>query len=233
MFWRVPDGRKITLISNSDSHSPSKIGREANVFEGEELSYQDIIGAIKNGNLYRKFKSSLRLDYTIEFFPEEGKYHYDGHRLCGVSLSPKETKKYNGICPVCHKPLTIGVLYRVEELADKEEGFRPENAIPFKSLVPLEEIISEALNVRTKTKEVEKEYFHLIEKFGSEFNVLLDVPIEEIKEETQKEIAEGIRRVREGDILIVPGYDGVFGKIKIFEKEEIKNSPFKRPFFKL
>jgi len=126
MLWRMPDGRRITLISNSDAHSAPHIGREANVFEGNELSYNSIINAIKNTGATR---ADLRLVYTIEFFPEEGKYHYDGHRNCGISLSPAETKKYHGICPRCGKPLTVGVLSRVEKLADREEGFRPE--MPF------------------------------------------------------------------------------------------------------
>jgi uncharacterized protein (TIGR00375 family) len=143
MNWRLSALDKITLISNSDSHSPQKIGREANVFEGEELSYQAIINAIKKNNNLKS--RTCNLIYTVEFYPQEGKYHYDGHRLCEISLSPQETKKYNGICPVCGKPLTIGVLNRVEKLADRPEGFKPENAIPFKSLIPLEEIIADAL----------------------------------------------------------------------------------------
>jgi len=229
MLWRMPDGRKITLISNSDSHSPAKLGREANVFEGSELSYQSITNAIK----YSRGSSpaDLRLMYTIEFFPQEGKYHYDGHRLCGISLSPSESKKSGNICPNCGRPLTIGVLNRVEELADRPEGFKPENAIPFKSLVPLGEIIADALGVMSGTKQVEAEYKNLIDKFDSEFNVLIDVSRSELEAVTLPEIAEGIIRVREGKVYIEPGYDGVYGKIKIFSEGEQKTVSRQKTLF--
>ena len=212
MLWRMPDGRELFLISNSDAHSPAKIGREANVFD-TELSYNGIIEAIKQ-------KDPQKFLYTIEFFPEEGKYHYDGHRNCGISCSPKETKKYNGICPVCGRPLTVGVLNRVEQLADRPEGFKSADAIPYKSLIPLEEIIAEALGVGVGTKEVEKEYLSLIKKFGSEFNVLLNVSLSDLKLATLPEVAEGISRVREGKVKVEPGYDGVYGKIRIFSGGE-------------
>jgi uncharacterized protein (TIGR00375 family) len=214
MLWRIPDGRRITLISNSDAHSPAHIGREANVFD-TELSYPAIINAIKS-------KDPQKFLYTIEFYPQEGKYHYDGHRLCGISLSPAESKKYNNICPRCGRPLTIGVLHRVDSLADRPEGFKPENAIPFKSLIPLAEIIADALGQGVGTIEVEKEYQNLIEKFENEFNVLIDVPRQELEAVTLPEIAEGIIRVREGKVFIEPGYDGVYGKIRIFQKGEQK-----------
>ncbi len=212
MLWRMPDGRKITLISNSDAHSPPKIGRETNVFD-TELSYPKIVEAIKQ-------RDPQKFLYTIEFFPEEGKYHYDGHRNCDISSSPAETKKYNGICPRCGRPLTVGVLSRVEKLADRPEGFKPENTIPYKSLIPLAEIIGEVLGVGVGTKEVEKEYKSLIEKFDSEFNVLLDASIGDLKSATLPEIAEAISRVREGKVKVDPGYDGVYGKIRIFSEEE-------------
>lgn len=214
MNWRLSSLDKIALISNSDSHSPQKIGREANVFD-TEMSYKEIIEAIKT-------KNPQKFLYTIEFFPEEGKYHFDGHRNCGIKLSPSETKKYNGICPVCGRPLTVGVLNRVEELADRKEGFKPPGAIPFKSLVPLEEIIADVLGQTTGTKEVEKEYNGLIEKFGSEFNVLLEAPKEKLEAATTPEISEGIIRVREGKVAKEAGYDGVYGKIRIFSGEEKK-----------
>jgi len=215
MLWRIPDGRKITLISNSDAHSPSHIGREANVFN-TEISYPAIIKAIKE-------KDPQKFLYTIEFFPQEGKYHYDGHRICEVSLSPQESKKYNNICPNCGKPLTIGVLNRVDSLADRPEGFKPVASIPFKSLVPLTEIIADALGVMVGAKQVEKEYKNLIEKFGNEFKVLLDVPRQDLEHTTLPEIAEGIIRVREERVNIEPGYDGVYGKIRIFSKGEQKS----------
>jgi uncharacterized protein (TIGR00375 family) len=215
MNWRLSALDRITLISCSDAHSPSHIGREANVFNCE-LSYFEIVKAIKE-------KDKNKFLYTIEFYPEEGKYHYDGHRNCGVSFSPKETKKYNGICPVCGRPLTIGVLNRVEQLADRPEGFVPENAIPFKSLIPLEEIIADALGQGVGTVEVEKEYKNLIEKFENEFNVLMNVPRSDLEAVTLPEIAEGIIRAREGKVFIEPGYDGVYGKIRIFQKGEQKS----------
>jgi len=214
MLWRMPDGRRITLISNSDAHSASHLGREANVFD-TEISYPAIAEAIKT-------KNPQKFLYTIEFYPQEGKYHYDGHRLCGISLSPAESKKYNNICPNCGRPLTIGVLNRVDYLADREDGFKPEGAIPFKSLVPLAEIIADALGTTVGTKQVDQEYHNLIEKFGNEFKVLIDVPHQDLEAVTLPEIAEGIIRVRAGKVFIEPGYDGVYGKIRIFSKGEQK-----------
>ncbi len=216
MLWRIPDGRKLALISNSDSHSPAKIGREANVFDLPFLSYSSIITAIKT-------KDPRNFLYTVEFYPQEGKYHYDGHRSCEIVLSPKESKKYNNICPACGKPLTIGVLNRIEELADQPEGFSPENAVPFKSLAPLEEIVADALGMTPGTKQVKKEYNELIDKFGSEFNILLEASFDELGAATLPEIAEGIIRIREGKVYVEPGYDGVYGKIKIFSKGEQKD----------
>ncbi len=212
MNWRLSALDKITLISNSDAHSPQKIGREANVFD-TEINYLAIIEAIK-------LKDPTKFLYTIEFFPEEGKYHYDGHRNCNICLSSQESKKHNNTCPNCGKLLTIGVLNRVEKLADRPTGFKPEKIIPFKSLVPLVEIIADALVVVSETKQVKKEYENLIEKFKSEFNVLLEVSRSELEAATLPEIAEGIIRVREGKVEIEPGYDGVYGKIKIFNQGE-------------
>lgn len=214
MNWRLSALDKITLISNSDSHSPSRIGRESNVFD-TEVSYSTIIEAIKS-------KNPLKFLYTVEFFPEEGKYHYDGHRICGISLSPQESKKYNNICPNCGRPLTIGVLNRVEELADRPVGFKPATFIPFKSLVPLVEIIADALGLLSGAKQVNEEYNRLIEKFGNEFKVLLEASRQDLEAATLPEIAEGIVRVREGRVDIEPGYDGVYGKIRIFSKGEQK-----------
>ncbi|PIZ88839.1 MAG: hypothetical protein COX90_02445 [Candidatus Nealsonbacteria bacterium CG_4_10_14_0_2_um_filter_38_17] len=213
MSWRNSALDRITLISNSDSHSPQKVGREANVFDLEDLSYQSITEAIKN-------KDPKRFLYTIEFFPEEGKYHYDGHRNCNISLSPEESKKYNNLCPVCGKPLTIGVLNRVEELADRPDGFKPEGAIPYKSLIPLEEIIADSLGLTVSAKQVEEEYKNLIKQFGNEFNILLDVPRQELETLSHNEVAEGIIRTREGKVFISPGYDGVYGKVRIFNQGE-------------
>ena len=215
MNWRLSALDKIALISNSDAHSLRKLGREANVFN-TEISYPSIIEAIKS-------RDSKKFLYTIEFFPQEGKYHYDGHRKCDISFSPQESKKYNNICPRCGKPLTIGVLNRVDELADRKEGFHSKQAIPFKSLIPLEEIISEAVGLGVGTKGVLKEYWNLIDEIGSEFKILLESSLEELKAVTLSRVAEGIIKVRQGNVKIEPGYDGVFGKTIIFPNREKKN----------
>ncbi len=215
MNWRISALDRFALVSNSDAHSLDKLGREANVFD-LNFDYYLIKEAIVK-------KDKEKFLYTIEFYPEEGKYHYDGHRLCKVSFSPEERKKIKGICPVCGKPLTIGVLSRVDELSDREENFIPENAIPYKSLVPLKEIIAEALKVKGNTKLVEEKYYSLINYFGNEFNVLLDASLEEVSRVTDKIITEGIKRVREGSLYIKPGYDGEYGKVEIFKEEERNN----------
>ena len=178
-----------------------------------ELSYYAITDALKT-------KDPKRFLYTIEFFPEEGKYHFDGHRVCEVCLSPQETKKYGGICPVCGKPLVIGVLSRVEELADREEGFVPENKIPFKSLVPLNEIIADVLETGVASRIVEIEYDNLIRKIGSEFGVLLDAPENDLNSSTKQDIAQGIIKVRQNKVSKIPGYDGVYGKISTTEENK-------------
>lgn len=217
MNWRIEELDNKTIISGSDAHSLSHIGREANVFEIEpgSISYNKIASIIKEKD-HKKFL------YTIEFFPEEGMYHFDGHRSCKVSFSPKETKKHNGICPACGKPVTVGVMNRVGELAspDRKEGFQLKGAIPYKSLIPLEEIIAESFEMGVKTKTVMNEYNNLINQLGSEFHVLLDVEKEKIMQVSDPKIAEAIMRVREGKVEIEPGYDGVYGKIKIFQKNE-------------
>jgi uncharacterized protein (TIGR00375 family) len=217
MNWRLSSLDNFTLISNSDAHSPQNLGREANVFN-TELNYSAISEAIKR-------KDPLKFLYTIEFFPEEGKYHYDGHRLCQVRMSPQETKKAKGICPKCGKKLTVGVLSRVDELADREMGFKPQNIIPYKSLVPLPEIIAEALGVKSRTKTVIEHYKKLIERFSNEFTILLDTPLQELNDFTLPEITQGIERARKGDLIIEPGYDGEFGKVRIFQEGEQKTAP--------
>lgn len=212
MNWRLSVLDKFSLISNSDAHSPSKLGREANVFDCD-LAYDEIVDVLTR-------KDKKKFNYTIEFFPQEGKYHFDGHRKCNVRFSPPESKVNDDLCPVCGKPLTIGVLHRVEDLADREEGFAPENAIPYRSLVPLEEVISAALSVGVGTATVTKEYDRLLSSFKSEFDVLLDAPLEEIATASSGRVAEGVRRVREGKVEVAPGYDGVFGEVRIFEGVE-------------
>jgi len=212
MNWRLSMLDNITFLSNSDAHSLAKIGREANVFN-TEVSYGAIAEAIKK-------KDPSKFLFTVEFFPEEGKYHYDGHRVCEVSMKPEESKKHNNVCPKCNRPLTIGVMNRVAELADREDGFKPENAIPFKSLIPLEEIIADAFRVGVGSKRVREEYEKLIAALGSEFDILLDAEITTLRDATLPEIAEGIMRVREGKVRIEPGYDGEYGKIEIFKEGE-------------
>ncbi|MBI2451237.1 MAG: DNA helicase UvrD [Parcubacteria group bacterium] len=216
MNWRLSALDKITLISNSDSHSLRKIGREANIFDAN-LSYIGIAEAIKNPRGDNKM-----LD-TIEFFPEEGKYHYDGHSAHQIRYSPEETKKHQGICFSCGRSVTVGVMSRVEKLADRPVGFHPNSAVSYKSLVPLEEIIAEALGLAgVHSKAVNENYQNMIGVFGNEFKILLEASIEEIEKASKPEIAEGIRRVRERKLRIEPGYDGEFGKVKIFEKDELK-----------
>ena len=216
MNWRVKSLDKIALISNSDSHSLQRIGREANVFD-TELSYSGIMDAIKSRNP-KKFLN------TIEFFPEEGKYHYDGHRACGVVMPPKESKKLKDICPKCEKKMTLGVVYRVDQLADSKrpEGYQDPKRVPYKNLVTLDSIIGEALDVGKAAKSVMKEYEKLIKNFKSEFNILLNASVKEIALASKPEIAEGVARVRGGKLTIKPGYDGEFGVIKIFSDEDRK-----------
>lgn len=216
MNWRLSKLDNISLISNSDSHSAEKIGREANVFN-TELSFNGIFDAIKS-------RDPKKFLYTIEFFPEEGKYHYDGHRACGVVMAPEETKKNNKICPKCGKSLTVGVMYRVDELADRPNGFDPKNRVPFKKTVPLIEVISEAMGFSVISKKTKAEYERLINILGTELNILIDVPIEEIKNKGSVELAEAIDKMRKGNIRIEPGYDGEYGKVSIFSAEEKGNA---------
>ena len=213
MNWRLSALDRVALVSFSDAHSPAKLGREACVFELPELGYGALISAIRD-------KDRERFLFTVEFFPEEGKYHYDGHRACNVVLAPRESLKLKNRCPVCGRPLTVGVLHRVEALADRPEGFVPEGAIPYKSLVPLEEIIAQALGAGTGTKRVREEYRKLVERFGGEFAILLDLPEEEIEREIPGAIGRAILKVRRGELEIRPGYDGVYGEIVIPLEDE-------------
>jgi uncharacterized protein (TIGR00375 family) len=217
MNWRLSALDNITLISNSDAHSPNKLGREANCFACA-LEYKEITRVIKE-------KDPSGLLFTVEFFPEEGKYHYDGHRNCNVHFTPQESREHHDICPVCGKQLTVGVMHRVEELADRPEGFVPQKAIPDIHLIPLEEIIAEAQGQGVGTKGVDKEYMRMVEQGGSEFAILIDLPSEEIKRIASPKVYEGIMRVRKGELKIVPGYDGVYGQISIFPKEEGVEKP--------
>lgn len=214
MNWRLSKLDRFTLVSNSDSHSywPWRMGREANVFEVEKISYREIIDAIRK-------KDRARFKFTIETDPAYGKYHWTGHRNCNVSLPPKEAIKLGNICPVCRKKLTKGVEQRVEELADRPEGFIPKNAIGYMHLLPLSEIIAAALEVDSpSTQHVWNIYNKLVEKFGDEYTVLIDAPRQALENITDQRIAEAIVRVREGRIKVIPGYDGVYGQPIIFDE---------------
>jgi uncharacterized protein (TIGR00375 family) len=225
MNWRLSSLDKFALMSNSDSHSPWpwRLGREANVFELKKLDYWELWDAVKK-------KDKNKFLYTIEVDPNYGKYHFSGHRRCGVVLSPKEALKLKNICPVCKKPLTIGVLQRVEELADREEGFIPKNAIPFKHLLPLYEIISFVLGEERNSKKVVEMQEKLIKTFGNELNVVMNASFEELIKVVDEKIAKAIIDVREGRVKFMPGYDGVYGEIIFDEKQTIKKSLQKNLF---
>jgi len=214
MNWMISKLDKYSLVSNSDAHSLDNLGREANVFELQELTYTAIREAIKTRNGFVK---------TYEFYPEEGKYHYDGHRACGINWSPWESMKHNNICPVCRKEVTIGVLHRVAELADRKLGFVPKGAVPFQYIVPLRTIISKTISKGERTGAVFKEYDRIVRYFGSEFNVF-ESDETRIQLATTPEIAESIMKVKKGDIKWIPGYDGVFGELILDEKDSPKGA---------
>jgi uncharacterized protein (TIGR00375 family) len=222
MNWRLSSLDKFTLVSNSDSHSPWswRLGREANVFDLKKLTYWEIFDTIKK-------KDKKRFLFTIETDPSYGKYHFTGHRSCNISLEPKDALKLKNICPRCGKKLTVGVLQRVEELADRPKGFVPKDAIPFKTLLPLYEIISFAFGTgELYSRKVLDEHNKLVQKFGSELNVLLNVTKEELLKVTNEKIADAIIKVREGKIKFIPGYDGIYGR-PIFSEKEVKKQKIK------
>ncbi|MDO8581391.1 MAG: endonuclease Q family protein [bacterium] len=218
MNWRLSQLDRITLLSNSDAHSLANLGREANVFDFPKPSYASFIDAIRT-------KDQKRFLRTIEFFPEEGKYHVDGHRACSVRLTPTETKKHKGLCPKCGKPVTVGVLYRIDALADRKKKEKPANAIPYTSMVPLQEIIAEAFGVGKQSKKVQAMYEKMVARGGSEFEILLDASYDALSPIAgDRRIIEGIRRVREGKLTILPGYDGEYGTIRVFNDAERKEN---------
>lgn len=223
MIWRVSALDKYQLISNSDAHSPAKLGREANLLD-IPLSYEGLREAIQTGKgLYG----------TIEFFPEEGKYHMDGHRKCNLCLTPQETEKYNRICPVCGKKITIGVSHRIEQLSDRCEGFVRENAKAFESLVPLPEVIGASMGRSAESRVVQKEYQNLLLRLGPEFEILRTIPTEEIQRVTGSRIAEGIGRLRAGEVERIPGFDGEYGTIQLFREEELASAEGQLDFFSM
>jgi uncharacterized protein (TIGR00375 family) len=224
MNWRLSSLDKYTLVSNSDSHSswPWRIGREANVFELKEPSYHEIVNTIRQ-------KDPRRFRFTIETDPAYGKYHWTGHRNCKVSFSPQEAIKYGNVCPVCRRKLTKGVEQRVEELADRPAGYRPENAIGYMHLLPLSEIIATVLGAAyPSVQKVWENYNKLIEKFGDEYTVLIDASTEEMLKVVEPEIAEAVVKVREEKVRVIPGYDGVYGQLD-FSKNALEKEPSKDP----
>jgi uncharacterized protein (TIGR00375 family) len=224
MNWRLTKLDRFTLVSNSDCHSfwPWRIGREANVFELEEATYHELVGAIRQGD-------PARFKFTIETDPAYGKYHWTGHRSCNVSLSPKEARKFGNICPVCRRKLTKGVEQRVEELADRSEGFKPSGKPGFMRLLPLSEIIATVIGVESpSTQAVWKIYNTLIEKFGNEYSVLIDAPKQALSEVVEPRIADTILEVRTGGAKVVPGFDGVYGRL-VLDEHESGDVPPKTP----
>lgn len=250
MNWQIKELKNRSILSFSDAHSPAKMGREATVFvrkdgisndkflisnQKDKITYQDITDAIKK-DPFAKFK----IGYTIEFYPEEGKYHFNGHRNCSYVQTPEQTRKEGTICPVCKRPLTIGVMHRVEDLA--KDGFKKEisktnpNGVkwitdpdkihpPFIKLVPLNEIIAESLSSTVASQKVKDLFDKLCLSLGSEMNVLLKTPISEIAKLAGEKTAEGVEKVRKGDIAIVPGFDGQYGVVKIWKEPENKEKP--------
>ena len=215
MNWRLSELDRFTLLSNSDCHSfwPWRIGREANVFELEETSYKQITDAIR-------LKDVARFKLTIETDPAYGKYHWTGHRACNVALSAREAIKLADICPSCRKKLTKGVEQRVEELANRPEGFRPDNCASFVRLLPMSEIIAAVLGSESPSaQKVWNIYNALIAKFGSEYSALIDASEDELRAVAGDKIAEAIVRVREGKAKVTPGYDGVYGQLMLAEKQ--------------
>lgn len=206
----------VMMISNSDAHSPRNFGREANVFELKdgEVTYDEFVRILRERDI-------SKFAYTIEFHPEEGKYHTDGHADCEFWCAPDETKRLGGLCPKCKKPLTVGVLNRVMELADRDLHEMPDNHVPYKSIVPLQELIAESLGVKsTGGKKVQEIYEGLIKNVGTEFAILLDKEIGEIESGSNPAVAEAVRRMRAGELHIRPGYDGVYGVVKIFSEDD-------------
>lgn len=213
MNWRLSQLDGLTLVSHSDAHSPRNLGREANMINAQ-LDYLDIINAIKTND--------DRFVGTIEFYPQEGKYHFDGHRTCQIQLSPQESLKLNGICPKCAKPLTLGVDYRVNSLADRAQNYRPKKHKKVEYIIPLTEMIKEIEGVKSVTsKAVTLKYQQLIDRFGNEFDLLRNISSEEVGNNGFTKYARALEKMRQGDIYINPGYDGVFGVAQVFKDGEL------------
>jgi len=225
MNWRISGLDRYTLISNSDAHSPRNLGREANLFD-TDLSYGNIFAALKSRN-------EGGFLGTFEFYPEEGKYHLDGHRKCNVRFSPQESIRNKGICPRCGKALTLGVLYRVEELADRPVNAPPPDRPPFYSSIPLTDILAEILRVGPGSRKVQQQYERLLTQFGPEFHILHSLSVQRLQQEAIPLLAEALQRVRSGNVCISPGYDGELGKIRIFDYAEMESCAGQKPLFDL
>lgn len=234
MNWRLSGLDKVAIVSAGDGHSGPNLMREATIFEMEEPSYDAVIEAIRNSSAKtfpqvtgnKKQVTMPHISYTIEFFPEEGKYHWDGHRDHQVRLSPEETKKLNGICPKCQRPVTVGVEYRVDELADRTiEQARDhgrQHRPPFKKLVQLQQIIAEAFGKGETSQLVKDRYFQMVNEYGNEYALLVDTEPNQLAGRVDERIIEGLRRVREGRIAIEPGYDGEYGKVSVFATPSVE-----------
>jgi|WetSurMetagenome_2_1015567.scaffolds.fasta_scaffold00842_7 DNA helicase II / ATP-dependent DNA helicase PcrA len=223
MNWRLSSLDPFALVSNSDAHSPAKLGREANIFD-TELSYNGILDALRK-------PADKGLAGTVEFFPEEGKYHFDGHRKCETRMHPRDTIRGKGLCPVCGKPVTVGVMARVEQLADRPEGEKGKRWRPYHSMIPLAEIIGDCLGVGPASQKAEALYWKLAGGVGNEFFVLMDAPLDGIRNMGGSLLSEGVRRVRNGEITIKAGYDGEYGTIKIFSDKERSGKKWQESLF--
>ena len=212
MNWRISNLDKITLISNSDAHSPEKLAREGNLLD-TQLSYDGIFGAFKR-------KKGCKLLKTLEFFPEEGKYHVDGHRKCKVSMSPEETIKRKGLCPECEKPVTVGVLHRIAKLADRKNPKKPEQAADYEHIVPLKEVIGQTLQVGASSRRVDAQYHQLLSLFGNEFYILRELPVKQLEKEGYPLLALALNRMRQGKADVSPGYDGEYGVISLLKEKD-------------
>jgi uncharacterized protein (TIGR00375 family) len=211
MNWRLSALDKYALVSNSDAHSPSRIGREANVFD-TDFSFKGLVEALRG-------RDPAKFLHTVEFFPEEGKYHFDGHRKCGVVSSPRESIARRDLCPECGKKLTIGVMHRVEELADRDEPPPAGLRIPYRNTIPLNEIIGEACGKSADCRSVWEAYFRFVREFGNEHRILTEVPAAELVRIQPERVGEGVERMRKGLVKIVPGHDGEYGLVRLFEDE--------------
>ena len=225
MNWLCSFLDRFTLISNSDAHTPEKLGRNANIFNCD-LSYESITNALKSGR-------SDQFSGTIDLYPQEGKYHFDGHRKCGICWSPVETIRNNGICPVCKNPVTVGVMNRIIQLSDRKNIYDRTTRHPFFSVIPLKELIGEILGTSENASQTENFYLQTIRKHGPELDILRKVPIEEIRSKSGEKLAEAIRRMRSREVILEEGYDGEYGRIRVFREGEAKNFSLENKLFRV